>query len=44
MASHLEQIVYLNGDFVKGRDAKISIFDRGLLFADSVKTLDSSCF
>lgn len=36
MASHLEQIVYLNGDFVKGRDAKISIFDRGLLFADSV--------
>ncbi|MEM6481404.1 MAG: aminotransferase class IV [Pseudomonadota bacterium] len=36
MAAHLERIVYLNGDFLKGRDAKISIFDRGLLFADSV--------
>ncbi len=36
MASHLDQIVYLNGNFLKGRDAKISIFDRGLLFADAV--------
>ena len=36
MASHLDRIVYLNGSFLKGRDAKISIFDRGLLFADSV--------
>ncbi len=36
MASHLEQVIYLNGTFPKGRDAKISVFDRGLLFADSV--------
>lgn len=34
--SHLDRIVYLNGSFLKGREAKISIFDRGLLFADSV--------
>ena len=36
LVSHLDRIVYLNGSFLKGRDAKISIFDRGLLFADSV--------
>ncbi|MEM7073713.1 MAG: D-amino acid aminotransferase [Pseudomonadota bacterium] len=36
MASYLEQTVYLNGAYLKGRDAKISIFDRGVLFADSV--------
>ena len=36
MASHLERIVYLNGAFVAGKDAQISIFDRGLLFADAV--------
>ena len=34
---HLERVVYLNGAFVKGGEAKISIFDRGLLFADQVK-------
>ncbi|WP_371229574.1 aminotransferase class IV [Roseovarius sp. 2305UL8-3] len=32
----MQEIVYLNGAFVPARDAKISIFDRGLLFADSV--------
>lgn len=36
MASHLDQIVFLNGAYLKGREAKISIFDRGLLFADAV--------
>ena len=36
MASHLDQIVFLNGEFIPGRDARISIFDRGLLFADAV--------
>ena len=36
MASHLERLVYLNGDYVRGGEAKISIFDRGLLFADAV--------
>ena len=36
MASHLDRIVYLNGEFIQGCDAKLSIFDRGLLFADAV--------
>lgn len=36
MSSHLDRIVYLNGSFLKGSEAKISIFDRGLLFADAV--------
>ena len=30
------QIVFLNGAYIAAEDAKISIFDRGLLFADSV--------
>jgi len=29
-------IVYLNGQYVAASDAKISVFDRGFLFADSV--------
>ena len=36
MASHLERIVYLNGEFIPGSEASVSIFDRGLLFADAV--------
>ena len=36
VASHLDRIVYLNGDFIEARNAKLSIFDRGLLFADAV--------
>ena len=36
MASHLSRIVYLNGEFMEAGQAKISIFDRGLLFADAV--------
>lgn len=29
-------IVYLNGEFVAAEDAKISVFDRGFLFADGI--------
>ncbi|MBC7264478.1 MAG: branched-chain-amino-acid transaminase [Chloroflexi bacterium] len=29
-------IVYINGDFVPGPQAKISVFDRGLLYADAI--------
>ena len=32
----MSRIVYVNGDFLPEADAKISVFDRGLLFADSV--------
>jgi len=32
----LDRIVYLNGSFVPQRDAKISVFDRGFLFADGI--------
>ncbi len=32
----MSRTVYLNGDFCVAEDAKISIFDRGLLFADAV--------
>ena len=29
-----ELIVYLNGEFVKETEAKISVFDQGILFGD----------
>ena len=32
----MQRIVYVNGTFVPENDAKISIFDRGFLFADGV--------
>lgn len=32
----MERIVYLNGEYLKETEAKISIFDRGFLFADAV--------
>jgi len=32
----MDRIVFLNGEFIPENEAKISIFDRGLLFADSV--------
>jgi D-alanine transaminase len=32
----MSRIVYINGDYIRENDAKISIFDRGLLFSDSV--------
>jgi D-alanine transaminase len=32
----LNRIVYLNGDWLREADAKVSIFDRGFLFADAI--------
>ena len=32
----MERIVYLNGQFLAESDAKVSVFDRGFLFADAV--------
>ena len=32
----MSRIVYVNGDFVPEEEAKVSIFDRGFLFADGV--------
>src|SRR4051812_25128372 len=32
----LEQIVYLDGKFVPVSEAKVSVFDRGFLFADGI--------
>ncbi|MBO1023201.1 D-amino-acid transaminase [Ochrobactrum sp. SD129] len=31
-----DRIVYVNGEYVAARDAKISIFDRGFLFGDGI--------
>ena len=36
METCLEQIVYLDGAFVPVADAKVSVFDRGFLFADGI--------
>jgi len=33
---HLDQIAYVNGSFVPLADAKVSILDRGFLFADGI--------
>ena len=32
----MSRIVYVNGEFLPEEEAKISIFDRGFLFADGV--------
>ncbi len=32
----MDRIVYVNGDFVPQKDAKVSVFDRGFLFGDGV--------
>ena len=32
----MSRIVFINGNYVEEKDAKISIFDRGLLFSDAV--------
>ena len=32
----MERTVFLNGDFMPESEARLPIFDRGLLFADSV--------
>jgi D-alanine transaminase len=36
MEIRLEQIVYIDGAFVPAADAKVSVFDRGFLFADGI--------
>jgi D-alanine transaminase len=36
MEIRLEQIVYVDGAFVPVADAKVSVFDRGFLFADGI--------
>ncbi|NGN39610.1 D-amino-acid transaminase [Mesorhizobium sp. CGMCC 1.15528] len=37
----MERIVYVNGEYVQESDAKISVFDRGFLFADGVYEVTS---
>lgn len=32
----LEQIIYLNGEFVKKSEAKVSVFDHGFLYGDGI--------
>ena len=32
----MERIVYVNGEYLEEKDAKISVFDRGFMFADGV--------
>ena len=32
----MSRIVYVDGQYVDEKDAKISVFDRGFLFADAV--------
>jgi D-alanine transaminase len=32
----MSRTVYLNGDYIPETEAKISVFDRGFTFADSV--------
>ena len=34
--TRLDQIAYVNGSFVPIADAKVSILDRGFLFADGI--------
>ena len=37
----MSRIVYVNGDFVPEEEAKVSVFDRGFLFADAVYEVTS---
>ena len=37
----MSRIVYVNGDYVPEQDAKVSVFDRGFLFADGVYEVTS---
>ncbi len=32
----MQRIVYVDGQYVEEHDAKVSVFDRGFLFADAV--------
>ena len=37
----MSRIVYVNGDYLPEEEAKISVFDRGFLFADAVYEVTS---
>ena len=37
----MSRTVYVNGEYVSEEDAKISVFDRGFLFADGVYEVTS---
>ena len=37
----MSRIVYVNGDYIAEEDAKVSVFDRGFLFADGVYEVTS---
>jgi len=37
----VSRIVYVNGEYLPEEDAKISVFDRGFLFADGVYEVSS---
>ena len=37
----MSRIVYVNGDYLPEEDARISVFDRGFLFADGVYEVTS---
>ncbi|NNF70821.1 MAG: D-amino acid aminotransferase, partial [Rhodobacteraceae bacterium] len=37
----MSRIVYVNGEFVPEDEAKVSVFDRGFLFADGVYEVTS---
>ena len=37
----MSRIVYVNGDYLPEEQAKISVFDRGFLFADGVYEVSS---
>ncbi|MEP1028625.1 MAG: D-amino acid aminotransferase, partial [Alphaproteobacteria bacterium] len=37
----MSRTVYVNGDYVAEEEAKVSIFDRGFLFADGIYEVSS---
>ncbi|MEQ9574600.1 MAG: D-amino acid aminotransferase, partial [Rhodospirillales bacterium] len=37
----MSRTVYVNGDYVPEEEAKVSIFDRGFLFADGIYEVSS---
>ena len=41
MGASMDRIVYVNGEYLAEEDAKISVFDRGFLFADGVYEVSS---
>ena len=39
--NEMDRIVYLNGNYLRETEAKISVFDRGFLMADGVREVTS---